>query len=74
MNVVYMDGDLECFLSSVVVVFKEYFVVIFKFIQEVKEIDVDVVVFDGVVVVIVIFEYVENVGVYLGDVMLVIFL
>lgn len=34
----------------------------------------DVVVFDGVVVVIVIFEYVENVGVYLGDVMLVIFL
>uniref|UniRef100_A0A8C0LIW7 Carbamoyl-phosphate synthetase 2, aspartate transcarbamylase, and dihydroorotase n=1 Tax=Canis lupus dingo TaxID=286419 RepID=A0A8C0LIW7_CANLU len=71
MNVAYTDGDLERFLSSAAAVSKEHPVVISKFIQEAKEIDVDAVARDGVVAAIAISEHVENAGVHSGDATLV---
>nr|XP_020663975.1 CAD protein [Pogona vitticeps] len=71
MNVAYSDSDLERFLSNAVAVSKEQPVVISKFIQEAKEIDVDAVACDGQVVAIAISEHVENAGVHSGDATLV---
>ncbi|XP_051501026.1 CAD protein-like isoform X2 [Myxocyprinus asiaticus] len=71
MNVAYSDSDLEKFLSSAVAVSKEHPVVISKFIQEAKEIDVDAVACDGVVIAIAVSEHVENAGVHSGDATLV---
>uniref|UniRef100_A0A4W3KB82 Carbamoyl-phosphate synthetase 2, aspartate transcarbamylase, and dihydroorotase n=1 Tax=Callorhinchus milii TaxID=7868 RepID=A0A4W3KB82_CALMI len=71
MNVAYSDNDLEKFLSSAVAVSKEHPVVISKFIQEAKEIDVDAVACDGVVIAVAISEHVENAGVHSGDATLV---
>ncbi|KAM4713272.1 multifunctional protein CAD isoform 2-T2 [Anableps anableps] len=71
MNVAYSDSDLEKYLSSAVAVSKEHPVVISKFIQEAKEIDVDAVACDGVVMAIAISEHVENAGVHSGDATLV---
>uniref|UniRef100_A0A668VLB0 Multifunctional protein CAD n=1 Tax=Oreochromis aureus TaxID=47969 RepID=A0A668VLB0_OREAU len=71
MNVAYSDGDLEKYLSNAVAVSKEHPVVISKFIQEAKEIDVDAVACDGVVMGIAISEHVENAGVHSGDATLV---
>ncbi|XP_077148058.1 multifunctional protein CAD isoform X1 [Ranitomeya variabilis] len=71
MNVAYSDEDLEKFLSSAVAVSKEHPVVISKYIQEAKEIDVDAVACDGVVVAVAISEHVENAGVHSGDATLV---
>uniref|UniRef100_A0A8C9QSF9 Multifunctional protein CAD n=1 Tax=Scleropages formosus TaxID=113540 RepID=A0A8C9QSF9_SCLFO len=71
MNVAYSDSDLEKYLSNAVAVSKEHPVVISKFIQEAKEIDVDAVACDGVVIAIAISEHVENAGVHSGDATLV---
>ncbi|KAI1897566.1 hypothetical protein AGOR_G00084580 [Albula goreensis] len=71
MNVAYSDSDLEKFLSSAVAVSKEHPVVISKFIQEAKEIDVDAVACDGEVIAMAISEHVENAGVHSGDATLV---
>ncbi|XP_075125461.1 multifunctional protein CAD isoform X4 [Leptodactylus fuscus] len=71
MNVAYSDEDLEKFLSSAVAVSKEHPVVISKFIQEAKEIDVDAVACDGEVIAVAISEHVENAGVHSGDATLV---
>ncbi|XP_072536144.1 multifunctional protein CAD isoform X5 [Salminus brasiliensis] len=71
MNVAYSDSDLEKYLSSAVAVSKEHPVVISKFIQEAKEIDVDAVACDGVVIAIAVSEHVENAGVHSGDATLV---
>uniref|UniRef100_A0A667ZP63 Multifunctional protein CAD n=1 Tax=Myripristis murdjan TaxID=586833 RepID=A0A667ZP63_9TELE len=71
MNVAYSDSDLEKYLSSAVAVSKEHPVVISKFIQEAKEIDVDAVACDGAVMAIAVSEHVENAGVHSGDATLV---
>uniref|UniRef100_A0A3Q2T4G5 Multifunctional protein CAD n=1 Tax=Fundulus heteroclitus TaxID=8078 RepID=A0A3Q2T4G5_FUNHE len=71
MNVAYSDSDLEKYLTSAAAVSKEHPVVISKFIQEAKEIDVDAVACDGVVMAIAISEHVENAGVHSGDATLV---
>uniref|UniRef100_A0A3Q3FQX8 Multifunctional protein CAD n=1 Tax=Labrus bergylta TaxID=56723 RepID=A0A3Q3FQX8_9LABR len=71
MNVAYSDSDLEKYLTSAVAVSKEYPVVISKFIQEAKEIDVDAVACDGMVLAIAVSEHVENAGVHSGDATLV---
>lgn len=71
MNVAYSDTDLEKYLTNAVAVSKEHPVVISKFIQEAKEIDVDAVACDGVVLAIAISEHVENAGVHSGDATLV---
>ncbi|KAG7219085.1 hypothetical protein INR49_004143 [Caranx melampygus] len=67
MNVAYSDTDLVKYLSNAVAVSKEHPVVISKFIQEAKEIDVDAVACDGEVVGIAVSEHVENAGVHSGD-------
>uniref|UniRef100_A0A3Q3IMZ5 Multifunctional protein CAD n=1 Tax=Monopterus albus TaxID=43700 RepID=A0A3Q3IMZ5_MONAL len=71
MNVAYSDHDLEKYLTNAVAVSKEHPVVISKFIQEAKEIDVDAVACDGVVMAIAVCEHVENAGVHSGDATLV---
>ncbi|XP_039548605.1 CAD protein isoform X2 [Pimephales promelas] len=71
MNVAYSDSELEMFLTNAVAVSKEHPVVISKFIQEAKEIDVDAVACDGVVIAIAVSEHVENAGVHSGDATLV---
>uniref|UniRef100_A0A671QET6 Carbamoyl-phosphate synthetase 2, aspartate transcarbamylase, and dihydroorotase n=1 Tax=Sinocyclocheilus anshuiensis TaxID=1608454 RepID=A0A671QET6_9TELE len=71
MNVAYSDSDMEKYLSNAVAVSKEHPVVISKFIQEAKEIDVDAVACDGVVIAIAVSEHVENAGVHSGDATLV---
>ncbi|XP_071499632.1 multifunctional protein CAD-like [Diadema antillarum] len=71
MNVAHTHSDLEAFLSSAVALSKEHPVVISKFIQEAKEIDVDAVAKDGHIVAIAISEHVENAGVHSGDATLV---
>ncbi|XP_059354373.1 CAD protein-like [Carassius carassius] len=71
MNVAYSDTELEKYLRNAVAVSKERPVVISKFIQEAKEIDVDAVACDGVVIAIAVSEHVENAGVHSGDATLV---
>uniref|UniRef100_UPI00358E2434 multifunctional protein CAD isoform X2 n=1 Tax=Myxine glutinosa TaxID=7769 RepID=UPI00358E2434 len=71
MNVALSDHDLDAFLSSASAVSKEHPVVISKFIQEAKEIDVDAVACDGAVLAVAISEHVENAGVHSGDATLV---
>ncbi|XP_071964992.1 multifunctional protein CAD-like [Antedon mediterranea] len=71
MAVAHTDFDLEMFLNNAVAVSKEHPVVISKFIQEAKEIDVDAVACNGKVVAVAISEHVENAGVHSGDASLV---
>uniref|UniRef100_A0A8C4S7Z4 Multifunctional protein CAD n=1 Tax=Erpetoichthys calabaricus TaxID=27687 RepID=A0A8C4S7Z4_ERPCA len=71
MNVAYSDSDLRTFLNNAVAVSKEHPVVISKFIHEAKEIDVDAVASDGMVIAIAVSEHVENAGVHSGDATLV---
>ncbi|KAM6965094.1 multifunctional protein CAD [Aplochiton taeniatus] len=71
MNVAYTDSDLEKYLRGAVAVSKEHPVVISKFIQEAKEIDVDAVACDGMVMAMAVSEHVENAGVHSGDATLV---
>lgn len=57
------------FLKDSVYIKLDFLIIVDLFLQE---IDVDAVVVDGEVICMVVLEYVENVGVYLGDVILVI--
>jgi len=67
MNVAHSDTDLESYLGHAVAVSKEHPVVISKFIEDAKEIEVDAVAKDGLVVACIISEHVENAGVHSGD-------
>uniref|UniRef100_A0A336MXI5 carbamoyl-phosphate synthase (ammonia) n=1 Tax=Culicoides sonorensis TaxID=179676 RepID=A0A336MXI5_CULSO len=71
MNVAYSNQDLEAYLNAAAAVSKEYPVVISKFILEAKEIDVDAVAHDGVLLCLAVSEHVENAGVHSGDATLV---
>ncbi|XP_065112262.2 multifunctional protein CAD isoform X2 [Paramisgurnus dabryanus] len=71
MNVAFSDSELEKYLGSAAALSKEHPVVISKFIQEAKEIDVDAVACDGAVIAIAVCEHVENAGVHSGDATLV---
>ncbi|GBP10933.1 CAD protein [Eumeta japonica] len=71
MNVAYSNQDLEAYLKSASQVNKEHPVVISKFITEAKEIDVDVVAADGIILCMAVSEHVENAGVHSGDATLV---
>ncbi|KZC10488.1 CAD protein [Dufourea novaeangliae] len=71
MNVAHSDQDLESYLKSASEVNKEHPVVISKFILEAKEIDVDAVAYDGVILCMAVSEHVENAGVHSGDATLV---
>ncbi|XP_067013440.2 multifunctional protein r isoform X2 [Anabrus simplex] len=71
MNVAHSPQDLETYLKSASDVSKEHPVVISKFLLEAKEIDVDAVADDGVVLCLAVSEHVENAGVHSGDATLV---
>ncbi|KAI9347662.1 hypothetical protein BDR26DRAFT_49189 [Obelidium mucronatum] len=71
MNVVYSPADLKSFLEMAVNVSREYPVVISKFIEEAKEIEMDAVAVGGKLIMHVISEHVENAGVHSGDATLV---
>lgn len=71
MGVALNDHELLDILDKAVVVSKDYPVVISKFIENAKEIDIDAVAKEGEVVEYVISEHVENAGVHSGDATLV---
>ncbi|KYQ96720.1 dihydroorotase [Tieghemostelium lacteum] len=71
MNVVHSASDLEAFLTEAAAVSREHPVVISKFIQEAKEIEIDAVADQGQIVLFAISEHVENAGVHSGDATLV---
>ena len=71
MNVVYTENDLFTYLKMAVNVSREYPVVISKFIEEAKEIELDAVALNGQVIAHVISEHVENAGVHSGDATLI---
>lgn len=67
MNVVHTPADLTQFLSEAVAVSREHPVVISKFIEGAKEIEVDAVADGGEIVLFAVSEHVENAGVHSGD-------
>ncbi|KAI8825622.1 uncharacterized protein EV422DRAFT_616705 [Fimicolochytrium jonesii] len=71
MNVVYSLNDLRSYLDLAVQVSRDYPVVISKFIEEAKEIEMDAVAHNGKLIMHVISEHVENAGVHSGDATLV---
>ncbi|MFH1133343.1 MAG: carbamoyl-phosphate synthase (glutamine-hydrolyzing) large subunit [Nanoarchaeota archaeon] len=71
MNVAYDEAGLFAFLKEASRVSKEHPVVVTKFIENAKEIDVDCVAQDGEVKVYAISEHIENAGVHSGDATLV---
>ena len=71
MNVAYSDEDLKQFLVTAACVNKDHPVVISKYIEDAKEIDIDAVADDGQVICMAVSEHVENAGVHSGDATLV---
>lgn len=71
MNTVYSERDLEAYLQQAVEVSREHPVVITKYIENAKEIEMDAVARDGVLVGHFISEHVENAGVHSGDATLI---
>ncbi|EFA81772.1 dihydroorotase [Heterostelium album PN500] len=71
MNVVNSSSELESFLTEAAAVSRDHPVVISKFIQEAKEIEIDAVADNGQIVLFAISEHVENAGVHSGDATLV---
>lgn len=67
MNVAYDEHSLENYLREASLVSQEHPVVISKFIQEAKELEVDGVANNGELVIECIAEHVENAGIHSGD-------
>ncbi|KAJ1895786.1 Carbamoyl-phosphate synthase, partial [Kickxella alabastrina] len=71
MNVVSTSTDLKSYLEQAATMSREHPVVVTKFIEEAKEIDVDAVALDGKLIMHCVSEHVENAGVHSGDATLV---
>lgn len=71
MNTVYSQRDLENYLLQAAEVSRDHPVVITKYIENAKEIEMDAVALDGKVVGHFISEHVENAGVHSGDATLI---
>ncbi|KAL1942304.1 hypothetical protein VTO73DRAFT_6368 [Trametes versicolor] len=71
MNVVFSENDLNSYLSQATAVSREHPVVITKYIEGAKEIEMDAVAKDGKMVMHYISEHVENAGVHSGDATLI---
>ena len=71
MNTVYSEADLEAYLQQAAEVSREHPVVITKYIENAKEIEMDAVAKDGKLVGHFISEHVENAGVHSGDATLI---
>ena len=71
MNTVYSVDDLASYLRQAADVSREHPVVISKYIENAKEIEMDAVAKDGKMIMHVISEHVENAGVHSGDATLI---
>lgn len=71
MNVAHSNQDLELFLSQAMEVSMKHPVVVSKFIEGAKEIDIDGVAANGKLICMAVSEHVENAGVHSGDATLV---
>ncbi|KZV98927.1 carbamoyl-phosphate synth [Exidia glandulosa HHB12029] len=71
MNVVSTSDDLSNYLTQATAVSREHPVVISKYIEQAKEIEMDAVARDGTLVMHYISEHVENAGVHSGDATLI---
>jgi carbamoyl-phosphate synthase large subunit len=71
MNVAHSEDELVKFLGDAADVSKEYPIVITKFIEDAKEIEIDAVAKDGEVIAYAVSEHVENAGIHSGDATLV---
>ncbi|KAG8851018.1 hypothetical protein FRB96_009500 [Tulasnella sp. 330] len=71
MNVVYTEDDLSNYLTQATAVSREHPVVISKYIEQAKEIEMDAIARDGKLVMHYISEHIENAGVHSGDATLV---
>jgi carbamoyl-phosphate synthase / aspartate carbamoyltransferase len=71
MTVVNSEADLDTYLTLAGTVSRDHPVVISKFIEEAKEIEMDAVAHDGKLIMHVITEHVENAGVHSGDATLI---
>ncbi|KAG5634854.1 hypothetical protein H0H81_000508 [Sphagnurus paluster] len=71
MNVVSTGDDLENYLTQATAVSRDHPVVISKYIEQAKEIEMDAVAKDGKMVMHYISEHVENAGVHSGDATLI---
>ncbi|KAH9209147.1 hypothetical protein DL95DRAFT_31675 [Leptodontidium sp. 2 PMI_412] len=71
MNTVYSEADLEAYLQQAAEVSREHPVVITKYIENAKEIEMDAVACNGKMVGHFISEHVENAGVHSGDATLI---
>ena len=71
MNVVFSQDDLAVYLTQATDVSRDHPVVISKYIEEAKEIEMDAVARDGKMVMHYISEHVENAGVHSGDATLI---
>lgn len=72
MNTVYSKDDLRNYLEQAVEVSRDYPVVITKYIENAKEIEMDAVAKDGKLLMHVVSEHVENAGVHSGDATLIV--
>lgn len=72
MNTVYSKADLALYLSQAVDVSPDYPVVLTKYIENAKEIEMDAVAKDGKMIMHVVSEHVENAGVHSGDATLIV--
>lgn len=72
MNTVYSRDDLALYLTQAVDVSPDYPVVITKYIENAKEIEMDAVAKDGQMIMHVVSEHVENAGVHSGDATLIV--
>lgn len=72
MNTVYSKDDLASYLAQAVEVSRDYPVVITKYIENAKEIEMDAVAKDGELIMHVVSEHVENAGVHSGDATLIV--
>ena len=71
MTVVYTDDELDKYLGNAKEISPDYPVVVSKFIDNAKEIEVDAVAQNGKVVILAISEHIENAGVHSGEATLV---
>ena len=67
MNIVSNSDELSAFLKLAALVSKDYPVVVSKFIENAKEVEVDAVAKDGEIIIYAISEHVEFAGVHSGD-------
>ncbi|MFZ0564932.1 MAG: carbamoyl-phosphate synthase (glutamine-hydrolyzing) large subunit [Chlamydiales bacterium] len=67
MNVIYDERELEHALTEAAIVSREHPVVLSQFILNAKELELDGVADQGVLVIDAVFEHIENAGVHSGD-------